>query len=124
MTSTAELLDADVRAPSKWGSENSNVIQQAVSTSAVAVALPATWEGSYINLKVTGCNAYWFISDQSATLPLAAATGTGQQVGFPLLNGEERSYRVPKPPQPPEKTIYLCVVGDGSGSLYVHKSSA
>lgn len=122
MSTDEDLKAAVIDAPFGNGVDNSNMIRQAVSTTATAIQIPDAWKGSWITVKMLTSNAYLFLSEQTATLPDASKTAADKQLGWPLMAGETEHYRLPEVSSR-QGHIYLCVDADASGAIVCRKSS-
>lgn len=121
MSGIEELKAAKVIAPTGDGVNNSSQRYLPLSTTATSIALPDEWKGGYVTLKAITADAYFFISEQVATLPDAGKTAADKQLGWPLLAGTSESYRLPECSR--GGTLYLCADGSATGALYVRLSS-
>lgn len=119
---------------SKDGVEDSNVLRFTANTGAGwprADALPKSWQGAFVTIRVTGCDLYWFFSKDSAVLPnvgiAAANDGAGDPLlGFLLKTSETMSVTIPKAgdtPGIPLEDIYFCRAGDAVGEVWMLRSS-
>lgn len=119
--SIEEYKAAKVTAPTGNGVDNSDVRYVAVSTTATSIAIPAAWHRGWVTLKLVTANAVLFFSEQVTTLPDISKVAADPQLGWYMAAGEKEDYRLPG--VTPGATLYLCIDGDATGSLYLRPSS-
>lgn len=111
---SSEYQSSNVRAPTQTGTDNSGVTTYAVSTTHGTSALPAGWDGTYLECSAEGCNVFVLFGKTSSLEVSAAATGAGVTTGARIADGSSKHWRVPS------GYSYISVETDsGSGVLRV-----
>lgn len=134
MTGVFQRKSDWISPPYSDGTNDSNILRFTANTGVGwprADALPKSWQGCYVTIRVVGCDLYWFFSRQTAVLPdvaiAAANDGAGDpQLGDLLKDGETIDVIVPKLSDSmtgPLEDIYFCRAGDAAGSVWMRRSS-
>ena len=104
------------------GTNNSNVLYLAFTSTAASFLVPDDWQGALIETKVIGADAYWFFSEQTTTKPDSAATAAGADLGWLQRDGEIEPHKVPRATVR-DGAVYFLIDGSGAGVMWVRKSS-
>jgi len=119
---TPEMRASSVESPFGDGTNNSNVLYCAISTTAASFTMPKSWHGCFIVMKVIGADAYWFFSEQTSVKPDASKTAADPQLGWRTRDGEVVTEYVPRP-LTQDGDVYFLVDGSGAGVVWLHKAS-
>jgi hypothetical protein len=120
--------------PISNGVADSNVLRFTANTGAGwprADALPKSWQGAYVTLRVTGCDLYFFFSRNATVLPDVSIAKANDGAGAPLLgwllkDSETMDVTIPRyddSANGPLTDIYFCRAGDAAGEVWMLRSS-
>ena len=122
----AEVEASNVTPAYTDGTQNSNVLLFAVSTTHFTAQIPSEWASRYVILRSITSNARWLISKNSSaevdyTLAAASNGQPSPKLGAYLPEGE--IVHVLLPPLSPGEKLYLSAEGNTSGGLEIRKGS-